>query len=159
MSKLLGLILIARNGDRLGFPQDPTTYESSVSTSATALGEYNSWKLGESIRRIYIGNAADSYNETASFADYDPSTVEFPPLDSSATDLSSYYDGPATLHDPRQIHVTVKAGVEGAVVFDSSIALLQGMYPPTTRSGITLANGTWVQAPLAGYQYVPGEQY
>lgn len=154
MSKLLGLILIARNGDRLTLPQDPATYETNVVSSTTALGEYNSWKVGESIRRIYIGNAR---NENASFTDYDPSTVGFPPYDPQGNFDWHTQAEPAMLHDPRQIHVQSKAGVEGAVVFDSTIALLQGMYPPTPKNGVKLANGTWVQAPFGGYQYVPGK--
>ena len=155
MSKLLGLILIARNGDRLELPHDPSTYQSNVPSSTTAVGEYNSWKLGESIRRMYIGSA---HPNEASFEDYDPATtVDFPPYDPSAEFDWGTMEEPATLHDPRQIHVSVKAGVEGTVVFDSAIALLQGMYPPTAKNGVVLANGTWVQAPLGGYQYVPGK--
>ncbi len=36
-SKILGLVLIARHGDREGFYQDPTTYTASA-TSITPLG-------------------------------------------------------------------------------------------------------------------------
>jgi len=42
-------------------------------------------------------------------------------------------------------------------VFDSTIALLQGLFPPTPANTIELANETKVTAPLGGYQYVPGE--
>ncbi|KAI6010566.1 histidine phosphatase superfamily [Pisolithus marmoratus] len=58
---------------------------------------------------------------------------------------------------PSQVHVHAKAGGEGATVFHSSIALLQGMFPPTPRNKITLANGTTITSPLGGYQYVPVE--
>lgn len=52
--------------------------------------------------------------------------------------------------------VRIKAGVEGTVVFDSALALLQGMFPPNPNNKITLANGDTVVAPLGGYQYVHG---
>ncbi|KAJ7681113.1 hypothetical protein B0H17DRAFT_1138680 [Mycena rosella] len=56
--------------------------------------------------------------------------------------------------DTHQIKVRAKAGGEGAVVFDSAIALLHGIFPPSPRNKITLANETVVVAPLGGYQYV-----
>jgi lysosomal acid phosphatase len=59
--------------------------------------------------------------------------------------------------DNDQVHVRVKAGGEGTVVFDSAIALLQGLFPPNPKNSIDLANGTRIVAPLGGYQYVPGE--
>jgi hypothetical protein len=63
------------------------------------------------------------------------------------------------LVDNNQIHIRVKAGGEGTVVFDSAIALLQGLYPPNLGNKIELANGTTILAPLDGYQYVPGENF
>ena len=60
------------------------------------------------------------------------------------------------LVDTHQVHVLVKAGGEGPVVFDSAIATLQGLFPPTPKNKMTLANDTTVVAPLGGYQYVPG---
>ena len=60
------------------------------------------------------------------------------------------------LVDNSQVHVRVKAGGEGTVVFDSAIALLQALFPPTPMNKIDLANGTTIVAPLGGYQYVPG---
>ena len=56
-----------------------------------------------------------------------------------------------------EVHVRIKNGGEGRVVFDSTIALLQGLFPPTPENAIELANETKVTAPLGGYQYVPGE--
>jgi hypothetical protein len=47
--------------------------------------------------------------------------------------------------------------VEGTVVFDSAISLLQGLFPPNLNNKIVLANETTVVAPLGGYQYVPGK--
>ncbi len=55
-----------------------------------------------------------------------------------------------------QVHARIKNGGEGRVVFDSTIALLQGLFPPTPSNTIVLANETSVTAPLGGYQYVPG---
>lgn len=43
------------------------------------------------------------------------------------------------------------------MIFDSAIALLQGLYPPNPKNKITLANESTVTAPLGGYQYVPIE--
>ncbi|KAI9171316.1 histidine acid phosphatase [Paramyrothecium foliicola] len=40
------------------------------------------------------------------------------------------------------------------VLHDSALAFLQGLYPPTGNDE-TLANGTRVEAPLNGYQYIP----
>lgn len=54
------------------------------------------------------------------------------------------------------MQVRIKNGGEGRAVFDSAIALLQGLFPPTEKNSITLANETQVVAPLGGYQYVPG---
>ena len=42
-------------------------------------------------------------------------------------------------------------------MFDSTIALPQGLFPPTPNNKIVLANETTVIAPLGGYQYVPGK--
>lgn len=70
----------------------------------------------------------------------------------------SYIDGiRGDLVDNTEVKVRVKAGVEGTVVFDSAIAVLQGLFPPTPNNKIVLANETTVVAPLGGYQYVPGE--
>lgn len=71
---------------------------------------------------------------------------------------SAYIDGiRSDLVDNHEIKVRVKGGGEGTVVFDSAIALLQGLYPPNPNNKIVLANETTVVAPLGGYQYVPGE--
>jgi hypothetical protein len=61
------------------------------------------------------------------------------------------------LVDLDQVHARIKNGGEGRVVFDTTIALLQGLFPPTLANSIVLANETVVTAPLGGYQYVPGE--
>ena len=69
----------------------------------------------------------------------------------------SYIDGiQIDLVDNHQVKVYAKAGGEGTVIFDSAIALLQGLFPPNPANKIDLANETTVVAPLGGYQYVPG---
>lgn len=35
--------------------------------------------------------------------------------------------------------------------------MLQGMFPPTEKNSIELANEQVIMAPLGGYQYVPGK--
>jgi hypothetical protein len=61
------------------------------------------------------------------------------------------------LVDTHEVKVHAKAGGEGTVIFDSAIALLQGLFPPNPSNKIVLANETTVVAPLGGYQYVPIE--
>lgn len=58
---------------------------------------------------------------------------------------------------PSQVDVHAKSGGESAAIFDSSIAFLQGLFPPTPLNKIDLANGSTVVSPLGGYQYVPVE--
>ena len=48
------------------------------------------------------------------------------------------------LVDLSEVHVRVKVGTEGASVFDSATALLQGLFPPNPKNRITLANGSVV---------------
>ncbi|KAF9479385.1 phosphoglycerate mutase-like protein [Pholiota conissans] len=128
LSKVLGVVLIARNGDRYNYYQDPFTYAGSE-TETTALGEVESNRLGSFIRSTYFDSRSPSY------------------IEGIRSDLV----------DNNEVKVRVKAGVEGSVVFDSAIALLQGLFPPNPNNKIVLANETTVVAPLGGYQYVPVE--
>ncbi|KAK0194677.1 histidine phosphatase superfamily [Armillaria mellea] len=128
MPNVLGVIVLARNGDRLGYVQDPATYLSS-STHLTPLGAVQSHQLGTYLRSTYLNPSSPSY----------------------ITGLNP------DLANPRQVKVRAKAGGEGDPVFDSTIALLQGLFPPTPRNSIVLANESVVTAPLGGYQYVPVE--
>jgi lysosomal acid phosphatase len=123
-----GVIVIARNGDRFEMFQRPSDYASAY-TQTTALGEAQSHILGSQLRSIYLSPSSSSY------------------IKGMQSDIV----------DHKQIHVRVKAGGEGSVVFDSALALLQGLYPPHPNNKIELANGTTVTAPLGGYQYVPVE--
>lgn len=69
----------------------------------------------------------------------------------------SYIQGINTnVADVDQLFVRADAG-GGNVILDSTYALLQGLYPPTVASNMTLANGQTVEAPLGGYQYIPVE--
>ncbi|KAJ7351393.1 histidine phosphatase superfamily [Mycena albidolilacea] len=128
MSTVLGVIVIARNGDRREFNQDPKTYAPSL-TDSTALGVSDLHGLGKQLRSTYLTPGSASY------------------ISSLSSDIA----------DTQQIKVRAKAGGEGSVVFDSAIALLQGLFPPNSKNKITLANGEVVSAPLGGYQYVPLE--
>lgn len=128
MTDVLGVLVIARNGDRSEYYQDPKTYESSY-TESTALGAAESHHLGSFLRSTYMSSSSPSY------------------IADMKTDLV----------DTHEVHVHAKAGGEGTVIFDSAIALLQGLFPPNPANKIVLANETTVVAPLGGYQYVPIE--
>jgi lysosomal acid phosphatase len=148
LSKVLGVIVIARNGDRTSFYQDPFTYSAS-DTETTALGEVRI--LPPSLWCILSTHIFGRQVESHSLGCQIRSTY----FDSTSP---SYIEGiQSDLVDNNEVKVRVKAGVEGTVVFDSAIALLQGLFPPTTKNKIVLANDTTIVAPLGGYQYVPVE--
>ncbi|KAN0073627.1 Histidine phosphatase superfamily [Tylopilus felleus] len=128
-SKLLGVLIIARNGDRSEFLQDPYSYAPSF-TESTALGAVESFQLGSFLKSTYLDSSS-------------PLHIRDMPLD------------PAHPIPPNMVNVHAKSGGEGAAIFDSSIALLQGLFPPTPLNSIQLANGSTVVSPLGGYQYVP----
>jgi len=119
---------LARNGDRLEYFQDPISYKAQK-TEHTALGAVQSHQLGSFLRSVYLNTNSPSHIRGIK----------------------------SELADTNQIYIRANAGGEGKVIFDSAIALLQGLYPPTPKNSITLANGTFVTAPLGGYQYVPIE--
>jgi lysosomal acid phosphatase len=146
MSQLLGVIVIARNGDRQEYYQDPKNYNGAP-TETTALGEVCLDFLSLQNNRLTVLFQVESHQLGAFLR----STY----LDSGSP---SFIKGISTdLVDNSEVKVRVKAGGEGTVVFDSAIALLQGLFPPTSKNRITLANSTVVTAPLGGYQYVPVE--
>ncbi|KAJ7655890.1 histidine phosphatase superfamily [Mycena rosella] len=128
MSTVLGAIVIARNGDRRAFYQDPKTYAPSL-TDSTALGVADLHLLGTQLRAAYLTPGAPSF----------------------ISDISG------DIANTQEVKVLAKSGGEGSVVFDSAVALLQGLFPPSSKNKITLANETVVLAPLGGYQYVPME--
>ncbi|KAJ6529621.1 histidine phosphatase superfamily [Mycena capillaripes] len=128
MSSVLGAIVVARNGDRGMFYQDPKTYAAHDADS-TPLGVTDLHLLGTQLRSAYLTPGSASFISSIS----------------------------GNIANTQEVKVLAKAGSEGSVVFDSAIALLQGLFPPNPYNKITLANSTVVTAPLGGYQYVPME--
>ncbi|KAF7299313.1 hypothetical protein MIND_00880300 [Mycena indigotica] len=126
--KLLGVLILTRHGDRAGFYQDPKTYTAS-GTAITPLGTKQEFQLGQLLRSMYL-NASSPLN------------------------IQGMND---TLVNQNQIHVRADAGGELGVIYDSAVALLQGLFPANANYTQDLANGTDVQGALAGYQYVPIE--
>ncbi|KIJ16393.1 hypothetical protein PAXINDRAFT_168524 [Paxillus involutus ATCC 200175] len=125
---LVGVVLLARHGDRSGTVfQNYTTY-SSTQGYLSAYGSSQEYDLGTFLRETYLNPSSPSYIEGIN------------------TDVA----------DVDQLFVRADAG-GGNVILDSAYALLQGLYPPTTESTTTLANGQIVTPPLGGYQYVPVE--
>jgi lysosomal acid phosphatase len=141
-----GVVVLARNGDRLECYQDPKTYQYGP-TESTPFGEastfprvcvslplsdvvvqHQSHSLGALLRDTYLTGNGDT---------------KIPRI---STDLVNL----------KQVHVRVKTGSEGTAVFDSATALLQGLFPPTLKNREQLADGTVIVAPLDGYQYIPG---
>ena len=123
-----GVVVLSRNGDRSECFQHPIT-QTPGPTASTPLGEVQSHHLGSYLRNVYFN-----------------------------PDSSSRIRGISTeIVDLKEVHVRVKVGGEGASVFDSATATLQGLFPPNEKNRITLANETTVVAPLGGYQYVPVE--
>nr|VWO95604.1 Tetrahydroxynaphthalene reductase (EC (T4HN reductase) (THNR) [Ganoderma boninense] len=129
-STVLGVVVLARHGDRQGFYQDPETYTASQ-TAITPLGEAQEFDLGSVIRDLY----------------FDPSSPSF----------VQGIANTSALFQQSQVVVRADAGGEGGVIFDSAVALTQGLWPPTFRASTVLANGTNVTSPLSGYQYIPIE--
>ncbi|KAG2159292.1 phosphoglycerate mutase-like protein [Suillus bovinus] len=124
---LIGAVLLVRHGDRTGYYQDPTTY-NSTQAYITPLGEQQEFELGTFLRNTYLNTDSPSFIQNIS------------------TDVVNV----------DQLTVRADAG-GGNVILNSAYALLQGLYPSTKKSEITLANGTTVVPPLGGYQYVPGK--
>ncbi|KAH0835528.1 histidine phosphatase superfamily [Lanmaoa asiatica] len=131
VSKVLGVLILARSGDRSEFLQDPYSYAPSF-TESTPLGAVESFQLGSYLKSTYLDSSS-------------PLHILDMPLD------------PSHPIPPNQVNVHAKSGGESAAIFDSSIALLQGLFPPTPLNKIELANGSTVVSPLGGYQYVPVE--
>ncbi|KAG2149423.1 phosphoglycerate mutase-like protein [Suillus cothurnatus] len=122
---LIGVVLLARHGDSTTYYQDPTTY-NATQAYITPLGEQQEFELGSFLRDTYLNPDSPSFIQNIS------------------TDVV----------DVNQLAVRADAG-GGNGILNSAYALLQGLYPSTQKSEITLANGTKVLPPLGGYQYVP----
>ncbi|KLO05436.1 phosphoglycerate mutase-like protein, partial [Schizopora paradoxa] len=125
-SDVIGVVILARHGDREGFYQDPITYTASA-TQITALGNVQEFQLGQQFRSMYINASSPTYVQGMN----------------------------TVLFDQTQVQVQADGGGERGVIFDSSISVVQGLWPATSNYNSTLANGTTVAAPLGGYQYVP----
>lgn len=68
-SNVLGVVLLARHGDRLGFYQDPNTYTASA-TTLTALGNVSSqyFRTKQPLRLIPFGHHSNkSFNLVPSY--------------------------------------------------------------------------------------------
>ncbi|KIJ63564.1 hypothetical protein HYDPIDRAFT_155693 [Hydnomerulius pinastri MD-312] len=124
---LVGVVLLARHGDRTEYNQDPYTYNSTQGY-LTPLGSVQQFELGSFLRSTYLNPDSPSYIQGIS----------------------------ADVVDIDQLFVRADSG-GGNVILDSAYALLQGLYPPSPQTSFTLANGTVVVPPLGGYQYVPVE--
>ncbi|KAG1738267.1 phosphoglycerate mutase-like protein [Suillus lakei] len=124
---LIGVVLLARHGDRTGYYQEPNTY-NSTQAYITPLGEQQEFELGSFLRNIYLNPDSPSFIQNIS------------------TDVVNI----------DQLKVRADAG-GGNAILNSAYALVQGLYPSTKKSEMTLANGTKVLPPLGGYQYVPVE--
>jgi hypothetical protein len=122
-SQLLGVIVLARHGDRLGFYQNPNTYTTS-NTQITPLGNQQAFQLGAYLRSRYLNISSPNFIQNISQG----------------------------VVDPDQILIRADAGGEGDVIYDSAVSTMQGMWPPNTDYNETLANGTFVVGPLNGYQ-------
>ncbi|CAE6456962.1 unnamed protein product [Rhizoctonia solani] len=127
-STVLGVVLLTRHGDRQGFYQSPESY-TPVQTAITPLGLVQEYQLGQLIRSLYFNASSPSV-------------------------ISGISTG---LFDQNQVRIRADAGGEGGVIFDSAVALSQGVWPAANAFNTTLANGTTVVAPLNGYQYAPIE--
>jgi prostatic aicd phosphatase len=125
---LVGVYLLARHGDRSGVVfQNYTTYNSTQGY-LTPYGSSQEYDLGCFLRETYLNPASPSYIQG---------------INTDVVDID-------------QLFVRADAG-GGNVILDSAYALLQGLYPPTSESTSILGNGTIVESPLGGYQYIPVE--
>ncbi|KAG0704898.1 phosphoglycerate mutase-like protein [Suillus ampliporus] len=122
---LIGVVLLARHGDRTEYYQDPNTF-NSTQAYITPLGSQQEFDLGSFLRDTYLNPDSPSFIQNIS----------------------------ADVVNIDQLAVRADAG-GGNVILDSAYALLQGLYPPTKKSEMTLADGQTIIPPLGGYQYVP----
>ncbi|OCB90949.1 phosphoglycerate mutase-like protein [Sanghuangporus baumii] len=126
--RTIGVIILALYGDRTSYFQDPVTYKQGY-TRLTPLGQAQEVQLGSYLRSEYLNPNSPN---------------------------SIYGIAPDVVND-RQVLVRADNGGEGGAIVDSAVALLQGLFPPTPRSRVSLANGTTIIGPMNGYQYVPIE--
>ncbi|KAG1727661.1 uncharacterized protein EDB91DRAFT_1253789 [Suillus paluster] len=112
--KLIKTIKTSNNSfpNHTEFYQDLYTYEPSF-TDSTPLGAVESYQLGSYQHSTYLNPSSPSH-------------------------ISGIH---ADLMQNGQVIVHAKAGEEGTAVFDSAIAILQGLFLPNPNNVIELANG------------------
>jgi prostatic aicd phosphatase len=151
---LIGVVLIARHGDREGYYQSPSrcvrlspsfrrtdrarSYEAS-DTRITPLGSVQTYRSGLGIRQRYLNDNAAFSGLTVEQVDFKAEYVPGEPRKSAGADVWH-------------------SAAEGQVIVDSTNSFAQGLFPANAAGEtITLANGTNVTSPLGGYVYVPIE--
>jgi prostatic aicd phosphatase len=107
---------------------DIVQYKAS-STAITALGAQQQVDLGRLLRSLYFNSTSPSHIEGIS----------------------------PDVFNQDQVHIQADAGGEGGVIFNSAVALTQGLWANTTAFNSTLADGSVVVGPFSGYQYVPSK--
>ncbi|KAF8208599.1 histidine phosphatase superfamily [Mycena galopus ATCC 62051] len=124
--ELLGVVILTRHGDRQGFYQDPETYDATA-TVITPLGTAQEFQLGQLLRSRYLNASSPFFIKGVN----------------------------STFVDQTEVFVRADAGGELGVIYDSAVALLQGLFPANANYTSDLANGTTVEGALGGYQYIP----
>lgn len=104
-------------------PTDTHQYTAS-STVITTVGAQEEYALGQTLRALYLNASSPSYIQGISTGVFQQS----------------------------QVTISADAGGEGGVIYDSAVALTQGLWPATSLFNSSLANGTIVSSPLGGYQ-------
>jgi len=128
-SNVLGVVVMARHGDRQEFWQDPDTYTTSQ-TTITPLGNKQEFQLGQLLRQLYLNSTSPSFISGVN----------------------------GTLFNQTQVYARADGSSgEGGVIVDSAVSLLQGLFPANPNYTTTLANGSTIEGPLNGYQIVPLE--
>ncbi|GHJ87051.1 hypothetical protein NliqN6_3453 [Naganishia liquefaciens] len=127
MSSVIGVVIIARHGDREGYYQSPTSYAAS-DTTITPLGSVQTYRSGQGARARYLGNG----------------TERIAGLQQSGIDLNQV-DFKADAAEGQVILDSTYSFAQGMFPAD----LEQGT--------MMLGNGTSVTSPLGGYVYVPIE--
>ncbi|KAG6900396.1 hypothetical protein C0993_011384 [Termitomyces sp. T159_Od127] len=106
-----------------------TPEELAILDQPTASPFQQEYQLGQQLRQLYLNSSS-----------------------------SSYIDGMnGTFVDNSQFRVRADAGGEGGVILNSAQSLVQGLFPANSDFTTTLANGSTIEAPLNGYQYLPIE--
>ncbi|CAK5284334.1 unnamed protein product [Mycena citricolor] len=116
------------HGDRAGFYQDPTTY-TPTGTVITPLGTQQELQLGSILRSRYLNASSPLFVRGIN----------------------------SSLVNANQIHVRADAGGESGVIYDSAVAMLQGLFPANANYTTSLSNGSVIEGAESGYQYVPIE--